>query len=301
MGQGRGNGMTSKIEWPTLGLLLVAYVGWGCALFVMPDIALWLAVLLAALAITLHASLQHEVIHGHPTQSKAFNFALIWPPLTLVIPYLRFRDTHLAHHLDSKLTDPYDDPESNFLDQSDWESLSGWKQRLLLWNNTLAGRLVVGPLIGTVFFLRSDWQARGQNLVRRGWLWHVPAVLAVLAIVAVSSMPIWAYLLASYLALSILRIRTFLEHRAHDLCRARTVIVEDRGPLALLFLNNNLHAVHHMHPGVAWYDLPGLLRTQRDRFLTANEGYLYRSYSEVFRKYLFRRKDPVSHPLWKRK
>ena len=291
--------MTSKIEWPTVGLLLVAYLGWGSAVFVLPGVALWLAVLAAALAITLHASLQHEVIHGHPTQNQSLNTALIWPPLTLVIPYLRFRDTHLAHHLDSKLTDPYDDPESNFLDPAEWEKLPGWAQRLLLWNNTLAGRLMIGPLIGTAFFLRSDWRARGQSDVRRGWFWHVPALVAVWAVVALSPMSIWAYLMACYLALSILRIRTFLEHRAHDLCRARTVIVEDRGPLALLFLNNNLHAVHHMHPGVAWYNLPGLLRAQRDRFLAANEGYLYRSYGEVFRKHFLSRKDPVPHPLWK--
>ena len=293
--------MTSKIEWPTMGLMLVAYVGWSGALFVLSDMAQWLAVVLAALTITLHASLQHEVIHGHPTDNATLNSALVWPPLTLVIPFLRFRDTHLAHHLDSKLTDPYDDPESNFLDPSDWDQLALWKQRVLLLNNTLAGRLLVGPLIGTVFFLRSDWRARGQEPVRRGWFWHVPAVIAVLAIVVVSPMSVWSYLLASYLALSILRIRTFLEHRAHDLCRARTVIIEDRGPLALLFLNNNLHAVHHMHPGVSWYNLPGLLRTQRDRFLSANEGYLYRSYGEVFAKHFLKRKDPVPHPLWKRK
>jgi hypothetical protein len=27
---------------------------------------------------------------------------------------------------------------------------------------------------------------------------------------------------------------------------------------------------------------------------------MYRSYGEVFRRYLFARKDPVPHPLWRR-
>ena len=78
------------------------------------------------------------------------------------------------------------------------------------------------------------------------WLW----------LLAVGAMPVWAYLLAAYLGWSLLKIRTFLEHRAHEAARARTVIIEDRGPLALLFLNNNFHVVHHMHPGVPWYRLP---------------------------------------------
>ncbi len=292
--------MTARIEWPTLLLLAATYVIWVLAIFWLAEVALWAAVIVAALAITQHSSLQHEVIHGHPTTNHTLNTLLVCPPFTLVIPYLRFRDTHLAHHMDSRLTDPYDDPESNFLDAGEWESLPRWYQALLSWNNTLAGRLIVGPLIGTVHFMRSDWGLRHQRVVWRGWLWHLPASAAVLAVIAASPIPIWAYLVACYLALSILRIRTFLEHRAHELSRARSVLVEDCGPLALLFLNNNLHVVHHMHPGVPWYKLPALLRAERDRFLKANEGYRYRSYGEVFRKYFLSRKDPVAHPLWRR-
>ena len=80
--------------------------------------------------------------------------------------------------------------------------------------------------------------------------------------------------------------------------RARSVIIEDRGPLALLFLNNNLHAVHHKHPKVPWYLLPDLYRREAARFTHLNDGYVYRSYGEIFRRYFFQRKDPVPHPLW---
>ena len=58
-----------------------------------------------------------------------------------------------------------------------------------------------------------------------------------ISLLAVSEMPFWAYLLSAYLGLSLLKIRTFLEHQAHEKARGRTVIIEDRGPLALLFLN----------------------------------------------------------------
>ena len=53
----------------------------------------------------------------------------------------------------------------------------------------------------------------------------------------------------------------------------RTARIEDRGPLAFLFLNNNLHAVHHMHPTAQWYRLPALYRADRARYLACNEGY----------------------------
>lgn len=75
-------------------------------------------------------------------------------------------------------------------------------------------------------------------------------------------------------------------------------MIEDRGPLALLFLNNNFHIVHHMHPGVPWYRLPGLYFADADRYLRRNHGYRYRSYAQILRRHLLRAKDPVPHPLW---
>jgi fatty acid desaturase len=65
-----------------------------------------------------------------------------------------------------------------------------------------------------------------------------------------------------------------------------------------LFLNNNFHVVHHMHPGVAWYKLPALYFGNRAHYLRRNDGYQYRSYAEIFRQFLFRAKDPVPHPIW---
>ena len=127
---------------------------------------------------------------------------------------------------------------------------------------------------------------------------HLPPLAAVFVVVAASPMPLWAYLVAAYAGNALIRIRTFLEHRAHSVARGRSVIIEDRGPLALLFLNNNLHAVHHMHPSVPWYSLPELYRDKRERFLAANDGYRYASYAEVFRRHFLRAKDPVPHPLY---
>jgi fatty acid desaturase len=289
-----------RIEWPTVWLLFLTYLVWGAALWIIASWSIPAAIVLVALAVTLHSSLQHEVLHGHPFGIVWLNEASVWPAIGLFIPYQRFRDTHLAHHTDANLTDPYDDPETNFFDPAVWDKTPRHWQVLLRINNTLAGRMVFGPLIGTVAFLRDDLsQWRGR--VWRGWLAHLPAAALVLGLVTISPMPIWAYLVACYAGLSVLKIRTFLEHRAHDSHCARTVVIDDQGPLALLFLNNNYHVVHHMNPTVPWYELPALYHAKADRFLSVNDGYFYSSYTQIFRRYLFKAKDPVPHPLWPRK
>jgi fatty acid desaturase len=291
---------TRPVEWPTLLLLVATYSCWVLGTMIWQETAV-LSVILTAVAITQFSSLQHEALHGHPLRNNAWNEALVFPALMLFLPYRRFRDTHLQHHHDPALTDPYDDPESNFCDPAAWAALSGVTKALLGWNNTLAGRMILGPILSTWQFLRKDLSLilQGNRAVIGAWLFHLPGVVIVGVWLAVfAMMPFWAYLLAVYLALALLRIRTFLEHRAHDQFRARTVVVEDRGPLSLLFLNNNFHVVHHMHPNVAWYRLPALYAARKEHFLRRNEGYVYRNYLEVMRQHLWRAKDPVPHPIF---
>lgn len=294
---------TFLAEWPTLVLLAACYALWALGTTVLSDLWLPLGMVVTTLTIALHSSLSHEMIHGHPFRRSLWNEALVFPALTLLIPYQRFRDSHLEHHRDANLTDPYDDPESNYLDPGVWERTSRPMRMLLRFNNRLIGRLLVGPLVSTLSFVGSDLRRirQGDKAVLAGWLWHLPALLpVVLWLWLVAQMPVWAYLVAAYAGLAILKIRTFLEHQAHERVRGRTVVIEDRGPLALLFLNNNLHVVHHMHPKVPWYRLPDLYFGNRERYLARNNGYMYRSYGEVFRRYLLHPKDPVPHPLWRR-
>ena len=289
-------------EWPTLVMLGATYGAWGLAVFGLAPLSPWLSVPVTAWAVAQHSSLQHEALHGHPFRDRRLNEALVFPALGLAIPYGRFRDTHLAHHQDAILTDPYDDPESNYLAEADWRALPRWRQALLRANNTLLGRMALGPAVGTAAFVAGDLRLMraGDRAVRRAWVLHGLGAALVLGVVALSPMPLWAYLLACYLALSLLKIRTFLEHQAHERARGRTVIIEDRAPLALLFLNNNLHVVHHMHPRVPWYRLPRLYGANPGRYLGVNDGYRYRSYWEVARRHFLRAKDPVPHPILRR-
>ena len=287
-------------EWPTWLLLLASYGLWGLSLQANDGLWLGLGILGIAIAVTLHSSLCHEALHGHPTPSAILNGILVFPQLGLSVPYLRFKDTHLAHHQDEHLTDPYDDPESNFYDPAVWHRLAPSLQGILRINNTLLGRMVIGPLLGHLSFYWGDLRLLSQG-DRRIWLSygvHVASITVVISVInGIAQMPVWGLILGTYAGHSILKIRTFLEHRAHEKARARTVIIEDRGPLALLFLNNNLHVVHHMHPQIAWYNLWQMYHSRRAHYHGRNEAYVYRNYAEIFRDYFLTAKDPVPHPL----
>ncbi|MFK7871229.1 MAG: fatty acid desaturase [Roseobacter sp.] len=289
---------TIKIQWQTMLVCLGCYAGVTGATFYADTLGSGLAVLILTLGLTLYSSFNHEVLHGHPFQNTWANTALVFPAMGLLIPYLRFRETHLAHHHDPSLTDPYDDPETNYVDPAVWQTWSGTLQTLYMWNNTLLGRMLFGPMIGLFAFYKADLRQikAGNRDVLFAYLFHAAGLVPVVIWLAMmSEMPFWLYALAVYLSHSILKIRTFLEHQAHEKARCRSVIIEDRGLLSFLFLKNNLHAVHHAHPTLPWYRLQGFYRARRDAVLRRNGDYVYRSYGQVAFLYLLKAKDPVPH------
>ncbi len=292
-----------RVEWPTISVLAGCYAGWLVATFSYELIGPWLLVLIAAPLVTLHSSLQHEALHGHPTRSAAINEALVFLPLGLLFPYRRFKALHLKHHSDSSLTDPYDDPESFYYALRDWQKLPGWMRKALDFNNTFLGRFTAGPLVMFVGFAARDMQLMqdGDRRVMLAWAFHSLGIAAVLAWTwGVGGIPPALYLATAYLGLSILNVRTFAEHQAHEAPGGRTVIVEASPFFGLLFLNNNLHYVHHEHPRVPWYKLPALYQSRRGEFLAANESYSFSGYGEMIRRHLFRAKTPVPHPILRR-
>ena len=240
------------VEWPTLACWWHATRSGGGALG-LPRLSLWLAVPVAAWAIAQHASLTHEAIHGHPFRDPRLNALLVPPPLALVIPYLRFRDSHLAHHRDAILTDPYDDPESNYLAERVWRRLPRPAAGRARGSTTRSpGGSWSGRSSGRSAWMASDWRLMraGDRRVIRGWLLHLPRCRGARGRRARADAGLGLPARPPTSACRSCKIRTFLEHQAHERARGRTVIIEDRGPLALLFLNNNLHVVHHVHPRV---------------------------------------------------
>lgn len=291
---------TPAADLPTVLVVLLCYTGYAVATTLVAETSLMLAVLVLIPIITLHSSLQHEVLHGHLFNARPLAVLAIYPALGCFVPYERFRDTHLEHHIDTNLTDPYDDPESNFMHPMEWQNLGMVSRLLLDFNNTLFGRMLIGPAISLMRLYGEDAQAMlaGNRAIQRAYLHHLAGLALTFAwLEAVSPLPVTAYLLAAYAGFSILKVRTFLEHRAHEASGGRTVIVEDRGIFAFLFLNNNFHALHHEQPALKWYQLPEHYRADREAILSRNDHYVFRSYWQIFRCYFLKAKDQVPHPL----
>ncbi|NRG17781.1 fatty acid desaturase [Rhizobiales bacterium] len=300
--------LAQEIEWPTVALILACYAAWfWLTLGSGQGLAAPLWVVATGLVTTLYWSLTHEVVHGHPTRNACANAALVFIPIGWIFPFGRFRDTHLAHHATGELTDPFDDPESWYLARSRWKELSRPLQAVLSFNNTLAGRLLIGPAVSTLRFVSSDVRLVSKRdaparRVRRCWWLHLLSAGALaLSMARWSAIPFWQFAAATYLGFSILLIRTFAEHQAAKGEGERTVVIEDRGPLAWLFLFNNLHAAHHHRPGLAWYRLPAFYQRHREVLLTGNDGYAYPSYFALMRRHFLKAKEPVAHPFTRRR
>lgn len=298
-GQALAGPRRAKAEWPTWFALAGLHLGWGAMLALYGVYGIW-ALLPCAVLVAFHSSLQHEGLHGHPTRRAWVNELLVGLPVGLFIPYRSFKRSHLRHHRDERLTDPYDDPESWYLAEGDWQALSPTMQAVLRVNATLAGRLVLGPLLTLIGFWRAELGEclDGDRWTRGAWLRHLAGLVAVFACLAAAGVPVWLYALVCALpGLSLLSVRTFAEHRAAEAPEARSAIVEAGWFWSLLFLNNNLHRVHHRHPARPWYELPAMWRRDRAAWLAENEGYHFAGYGHVARQWLFRQRQPVSHPL----
>ena len=170
-------------------------------------------------------------------------------------------------------------------------------------NNTMVGRLVLGPWLSVAGFVLGDIRLMrdGDAAVRRAWLLHAAGLALVLPVIAYGfGIPLWLYALGpAWMGLGLIAIRTYAEHQWDEHPGGRTIIVE-RSPLSFLFLNNNLHFVHHNKPTVAWYKLPKLFRERRDEWVRMNNGYVVPGYFALFSKFAFKPKEPVVHPALRR-
>jgi fatty acid desaturase len=290
----------AAVEVPTLALIVAVYGGWLAVTYQYGRWPLWVVAPLAAVLLVLHSSLQHEILHGHPTRWRPVNRLFALAPLSLWLPYERYRHNHLIHHINDRLTDPLDDPESYYLTPDAWAKRGAFGRRLVQVQQTLAGRVLLGSFLRIGRFLLREGRALLANQPRQRsiWLehfaWCVPVILWVKV---VCGMPLWLYVVAVVVpGNGILLIRSFAEHRARPAVRERTAIVERSWILGPLYLFNNLHALHHEEPLMPWYDYNARYRQVRDRLIAANGGLLYRTYFDVARRYLFSPHDTPQHP-----
>jgi fatty acid desaturase len=295
----RRTSSTAAIEFPTLALAATIYAGWLALTWTWSDLPLWLALPAAAWFLAWHNSLQHEAVHGHPTGRRALDAAIAGVPLGLWLPFSLYRASHLAHHGTASLTDPFDDPESYYVAPAAWRRMSRAERWVLSAMQTVCGRLLLGPPVIVLRFLASEVrQVRAGDRARlAAWALHAALSAAVLAwVVGVCGIPVWVYLAAFvYPGLSLTLLRSFIEHRPAPEQVRRSALVEAGPVLSLLYLHNNLHALHHAAPQIAWYQLPSVYRECRAALLRRNGGFHYTGYLEVVRRFALRAKDsPVA-------
>ena len=287
-----------RFEAPTWAVIAAVYGGWGVLIWHHAVLPLWLLLPAGALLIAWHGSLQHETIHGHPTRWRKLNTAIGWPPLGLWMPYAIYRQTHLLHHNNRQLTEPGADPETFYMTARDWARFGPARRALLMANQTLLGRLAIGPAIVVGGFVAGELRRLGHGDLGhvRVWIGHALGVAAVLLWVgAVCGLPIWLYVLGiCYPGLSLTLLRSYAEHRAAPDPAERTAVVHG-GPLfGLLYLNNNLHVAHHARPTLPWYRLPDFNRRIAGDAQAARGAGLYTGYLALARRHLLR---PLDHPV----
>jgi fatty acid desaturase len=285
-------------ERETLLLAAAIYAGWIFATYFYRWAPTPILFVVGGWFLAWHGSLQHETIHGHPTRSRVINTLIGGAPLSLWLPYERYRETHLAHHASEDLTEPSADPESRYL-----QIRAGLRGRLEVWllkgTSTLLGRLTLGPIVEISTFLMREAAALARGNRRRWRIWAVhllqttPIVLWLTLVCHMSLLRYVATFIFPGAALSLLR--SFAEHRDADKPGHRIAIVENAPALGLLFLNNNLHAVHHAYPGASWMQLPALYRRHRCRILHENGGLVYDGYGQIMSRFLLSPHDDLIH------
>jgi len=293
--------LTARTEWPTWLLLLGVYAAWFGVVLNSAWLGLWLSTGLLIPLVVLWLSVQHELLHGHPTRWLWLNKLLGYAPFAVWYPYTLYRDSHLRHHRDEDLTVPGLDPESRYFTAQQWQRRSSVERRIHWLNKTVLGRFAIGAPLALFGLATQELQrlCAGDRQAWGMWLTHaVLTALMLLFITRYSAIPIWHYLLLiSVPALSVAMIRSYYEHRPHAQVEQRTVINEAAWPWRWLFLNLNLHLVHHDLPGLPWYDLPKAYQARREQWLARSGGFLVRGYGELWRRHGLRAIDSPRHPF----
>jgi len=289
------------VDWPTVWVGMGCYGVYGLLTWFHDALPWWLLLPLGGYIVALHGSLQHEAVHGYPFRSRFWNSAFVFPSLWLWLPYTQYRHTHLKHHRNERLTVPDEDPESIYLSAEAFARMHPFHRAYRRAMTTVAGRLVLGP---PYFAARVWWEmirklCAGDWGYMRQWFIHIPAAALVLVwVMAVCHIPLWEYvLLYAWPGLSLTVLRSYLEHQGRAEVGHRTVIIETGPVLSLMYLNNNLHALHHLEPAAPWHQRPRRFRERRNEVFVWNGGYRYRGYGEIVVRHFLHPKEPLEHPL----
>ena len=293
----------ARTEWPTWLLIPVVYAAWLAPLVWSHQLGVVATTLLLIVACAWYMSLQHELVHGHPTRHRWLNKCLGFAPLAVWFPYTLYLESHLRHHNDAHLTVPGVDPETHYVSDRDWQRSGRLVRALYVHRKRFWGRFAFGPAMAIASVVQEavDQIRAGNFSYLRMWSLHLALVAVMLAAIdRWTIMPAWHYLLlVAYPALSLAMVRSYYEHRAAQDCKHRIAINEASWPMRLLYLDNNYHLVHHDLPGLPWYLLARVYRADRAAYIARCGGFRIGGYGELVRRFGLTPVDPPVHP-WAR-
>ena len=209
-------------------------------------------------------------------------------------------NTHLRQHACPVLTDHLEDTETHFVQQGDWEHMSGPRRLILRFNQMLFGRLALGPAPTVRTVCRSELRRACSGGPSNGGirLRHVPVAGLVLAwVVLACRLSVRAYTalfgsqLVADLAAFLCRTPSRTAQGSADRQRA------GRSPRA----GTSISATICMSSTTAVPNCPGTPSRRRSphggRDYSAEAGgHVYAGYMILPRRFLFRaRRHPV-HP-----
>lgn len=255
--------------------VILALYGGGTALGLWVGHPLvWVAVwLVQAVILNGALSASHEGVHGnlarHPGVNRAF--AELWS-LPLLLNFSLYRAYHLEHHRHTRMEgDP--EPQAEF--RSPWGYLLaapflGLVTLVQMWGTsllTLAGR-----------FPRYVRTARQRRAVRRdAVLVLLATAVAVGAAIVSPSLVLAAWGAPLLLSSPVFTLTALPEHygcpRVPDPLAATRSTVSNR-VFSYLYWENNLHAEHHLLPGVPYHRQHRVRAVLGDRVVNSSPSYL---------------------------
>lgn len=290
-----------RLELPTWVLIGVIYTGWFAGVIYWQQLGPVLGSVLLILLSAWYMSLQHELIHGHPTRWRWVNQLFGTLPFAVWYPYGLYRDSHIQHHRDEDLTHPEKDPECYYYTATQWQYFHILLKGVIRLSNTFVGRLTIGPLLDIINTLRSAGRAfmSGDRPAIFMWLIHLGLLYGLLHWIAGYGISAVFYLLViSYPALSLTKVRSFFEHRAAQESSARSVLNEAAWPWRLLFLNLNYHLVHHDLPALPWYGLRQIYLENRVQYQQRSGQFVVNGYTQWFDAFAFTALEIEVHPFY---
>jgi fatty acid desaturase len=288
-----------RYDGPTWVVALVLYTAWAALIWFHETLTWWIVAPVGTYLVAWHFSLQHEAIHSFLSAPKWLRWAVAMPPLGLWLPFPLYCAAHSKHHQNTHLTLPGVDTESFYVRQADWPKLSPLRRALLQMNLTLAGRVLLGPLLRLEKLAIREF-TRGDFAHVPHWIVHFVLVGALFWYISgVAGMAWWKYVLfIAWPAFGLGWVRSFAEHRYGHRPGERTAITESNFFWSVLFLNNNLHAVHHVFPKMPWWQIPGYWRAHREQILAHNGNLYFKGYGELARQWLVKPIFTPPHPRW---